>query len=139
MKTQTIIRTTALAFVAMLAVIPVACATGNANGAEQATRPIDLIVNNNLLLDRDITVYAIRWDGKRSLIGSVPPRATRTFSFQPEAYSGRYYLIAQRVRGRDIRSESFSILPDMDGTITWSMIPNLLGFQGPAPDTATVP
>jgi hypothetical protein len=114
-----------------------ACASASTGRSEGPTIPVDLVVRNNLLASTDLTIYAVTWDGHRTLLGSVPPTETRTFTFKPVSFSERYRLLATRIRGRDVRSETFTVGTDMTGKITWTMIPNLISLQGADPDTTS--
>gem|GEM_PF-1185639 len=136
MRIRTSLRKAAgIATFAVAAGAGTACAPSNVNTSEAAPVPVQLVVNNNLLRLTSLTIYTVTWDGVRRLLGSVPPRTTREFSFTPVSYSASYRLLATRMGGRDIRSEVFTIGPDMTGQITWTMIPNLVGFRGTDPDT----
>ncbi len=114
------------------------CASTSGGRTEGPTVPIDLVVQNNLLRPTDLTIYAVTWDGHRTLLGSVPPRTTRTFSFKPVSFAERYRILATRITGRDIRSQVFTVGSDMTGQITWTMIPNIVGFKGTDPDTSGI-
>jgi hypothetical protein len=123
------------------AVIPaialMACASAGSGRSEGPTAPVDVVVKNNLLLPTDITVYAQTVDGSRSLLGSVHPHDSATFSFKPSTFSQQYRLLAIRSGRSTIRSELFSVNSTNTGRITWTMIPNIIGFQGQNPDTST--
>lgn len=116
------------------------CASAGSGRTEGPTVPVEVVVNNNLLLPTDITVYAVTESGHRTLLGSVPPQATRSFTFKPVSFSELYRLMATRALRRDVRSQVFSVVSDMTGRITWTMVPNIIGFEGPPADTsATTP
>jgi hypothetical protein len=132
MKPLTLIRSVALIPAIMLA----ACASAGSGRTEGATVPVDVVVKNNLLLPTDLTIYAVSSDGHRTLLGSVHPQDSATFSFKPVAFSEQYRLLAIRSGRRSIRSEPFSVVSTNTGRITWTMIPNIIGFQGSEPDTA---
>ena len=137
MRPQSSLRTTAaLCVIAVSVLNPAACASATGGRTEGPTNPVDLVVNNNLLRPTDLTIYAVTWDGHRSLLGSVPPREIRTFSFKPVSFTEQYRLLATRITGRDIRSQVFSVGSDMTGQITWTMIPNIVGFKGVDPDSS---
>jgi hypothetical protein len=131
MKPLTLIRYAAL----IPAIALAACASAGSGRTEGATVPVDVVVKNNLLLPTDLTIYAISSDGHRTLLGSVHPQDSATFSFKPVSFSEQYRLLAIRSGRRSIRSEPFSIVSTNTGRITWTMIPNIIGFQGSEPDT----
>lgn len=116
-----------------------ACASAGGGRTEGPTIPIELEVKNNLALPTDLTIYAVTRSGNRTLLGSVPPRATRTFTFKPVSFSEQYRLVAARALGRDVRSEAFSVVSDMIGRIVWTMVPNILGFERTDEDTSGAP
>ncbi len=115
-----------------------ACATpgGRTSGA---TLPIDVQVNNNLRLPADLSVYAVSQGGHRTLLGDVPPATNRTLRFKPVAFSEPYRLLAIQPNGRQIVSQSFIVGSDMTGGIIWTLTPNIVGFEGVDPDSATTP
>lgn len=125
------------AVVAIPAIVLMACASVGSGRSEGPTNPVDVVVKNNLLMPTDITIYAISVDGSRTLLGSVHPLDSATFSFKPSAFSQQYRLLAIRSGRRSIRSEVFSVTSTNTGRITWTMIPNIIGFQGATPDTTT--
>ncbi|MEO7042955.1 MAG: hypothetical protein ABI035_11895 [Gemmatimonadaceae bacterium] len=136
MQTQTSFRTVVgMAAVAVAGALTTACAPANVHGPQGKPVPVQLVVNNNLLRPTDLTIYTVDWDGQRQLLGSVPPRTTRDFSFTPVSYSEQYRFLATRITGRDIRSQVFTIGSEMTGQINWTMLPNLVGFRGTDPDT----
>jgi hypothetical protein len=118
------------------AIAMLACASAGGGRTEGATVPIDIVVKNNLQLPTDLTVYAVSTEGHRTLLGSVHPQDSATFSFKPVSFSQQYRLLAIRSGRRSIRSEVFSVVSTNTGGITWTMVPNIIGFQGAAPDTA---
>jgi len=126
-----------MAAVAIAAAAGTACTPASVNRPEGKPVPVQLTVNNNLLRATDLTIYTVDWAGQRKLLGSVPPRTTRDFTFTPASYSEQYRFLATRITGRDIRSQVFSIGSEMTGQVTWSMIPNLVGFRGTDPDTTS--
>lgn len=125
---------------AAAAVIPamvlLACASAGSGKSEGSTVPVDVVVKNNLLVPTDLTIYAVTVDGSRVLLGSVHPQDSATFSFKPSAFSQQYHLLALRSGRSSIRSEVFSVNSSNTGRITWTMIPNIIGFQGATPDSA---
>ncbi|MEO7218333.1 MAG: hypothetical protein ABI026_09075 [Gemmatimonadaceae bacterium] len=123
------------AVVVIPAIVLMACASAGSGRSEGPTNPVDVVVKNNLLMPTDITIYAISVDGSRTLLGSVHPLDSATFSFKPSAFSQQYRLLAIRSGRRSIRSEVFSVTSTNTGRITWTMIPNIIGFQGATPDT----
>ena len=136
MRIQTSFRTAAgLAAVAVSAMASTSCTRATVNRPEGPPVPVQLVVNNNLLRPTDLTIYTVTFGGQRRLLGSVPPRTTREFSFTPVSYSAQYRLLATRITGRDVTSQVFSIGSEMTGQITWTMLPNLVAFRGTDPDT----
>jgi hypothetical protein len=101
------------------------------------TVPVDVEVRNNLPLPTDITVYAVNEIGNRTLLGGVPPNKTVTLRFKPASFTEPYRLLARRALGRDIRSQSFSVLSDMTGRIIWTLVPNIVGFEDVDTDSTT--
>ena len=138
MQIQTSFRTAVgMAAVAVAVAATTACTPANVQRPEGKPVPVQLVVNNNLLRPTDLTIYTVDWDGQRRLLGSVPPRTIRDFSFTPVSYSEQYRFLATRITGRDIRSQVFTIGSEMTGQITWTMIPNLVAFRGTDPDTTS--
>jgi hypothetical protein len=125
--------------IALAALIPAVTIAGCASvrGRTQGpTVPIDVEVRNNLLLPTDLTVYTVDAIGNRTLLGGVPPGATTVLRFKPVSFSEPYRLLARRALGRDIRSQSFSVLSDMTGRIIWTLVPNIVGFEDIDVDSA---
>jgi hypothetical protein len=125
--------------VALAALIPAVAVAGCASVRGRTTGPtvpIDVEVRNNLLLPTDLTVYAVDRAGSRTLLGGVPPNTTTVLRFKPLSFSEPYRLIARRALGRDIRSQSFSVLSDMTGRIIWTLVPNIVGFEDIEVDSA---
>ena len=136
MRIHTSFRTAVgMAVVAVAVAASTACTPTNMHSPAGKPVPVQLVVNNNLLRPTDLTIYTVDWDGQRRLLGSVPPRTIRDFSFTPISYTEQYRFLATRITGRDIRSQVFTIGSEMTGQITWTMIPNLVGFRGTDPDT----
>jgi hypothetical protein len=111
-----------------------ACASAGGRSSGP-TLPVQLEINNNLSLPTDITVYAITHGGARTLLGDVPPGTTRSFTFKPVSFSERYHLLAIRPLKRPIRSQFFSVGDDMTGTVVWTLVPNIVGFEEIDTDT----
>ena len=120
-------RATALIAAAAIALLA-ACASAGSRSSGP-TPPVQLVIKNNLGLPTDLTVYAVTRGGFRTLIGDVPPAATRSFTFKPVSFSERYQLLAYRPLKRPIRSEHFSVGDDLTGTIVWTLVPNIVGFE----------
>jgi hypothetical protein len=136
MRTLTSLRTAALASAAILsAAILVSCASAGGR-TEGPTVPVDVVVNNNLTIPADLTVYAVTRGGNRTLLGGVLPQKTATFTFKPVSFSEPYRLLATRARGRDIRSQMFTVISDMTGKIIWTLVPNIVGFEDVETDSA---
>ncbi|MDQ2889073.1 MAG: hypothetical protein M3R65_00785 [Gemmatimonadota bacterium] len=119
----------------LCATVPLAgCATPAGRSGGPAV-PIDVQVNNNLRLPADLSVYAVSQGGNRMLLGDVPPASNTTLRFKPVAFSEPYRLLAIRPNGREIRSQSFIVGSDMTGGIVWTLVPNIVGFEGVDPDS----
>ncbi len=114
---------------AALAVVGVAGCASLPGRTEGPTVPITVEVRNNLALPTDLTVYAVTRSGARTLLGSVPPASTKSFTFKPVSFSEPYRLLATRALRRAIASQVFTVGSDMTGRIVWTMSPNIVGFE----------
>jgi hypothetical protein len=121
-----------------IAMLLTGCASAGGR-TEGPTLPIDLQVNNNLPIPTDLSVYVVRRGGIRTLVGNVPPGATRTLKFKPVSFSEPYRLMAIRPNGRMIRSQTFTVGSDMTGAISWTLVPNIVGFENFESDTLVAP
>lgn len=134
------LRATAYVFTAAVALAaPYGCASAGHHGDDDSMHPVNVEINNNLTVPTVITVFVDQGGNSRSMLGTVPGAATRTFQFTPISYSQPYRLIAQRQLAREIRSQPFTIGSDMTGTVEWSLVPNIVGFYDVAPDTTAAP
>ena len=133
---------TAASIAAMLGLAGCASLRGRTEGP---TVPVAVDVQNNLALPTDLTVYAVTRSGARTLLGSVPPASTKTFTFKPVSFSEPYRFLATRPLRRAIASQVFTVGSDMTGRIIWTLSPNIVGFEEvdtdstAAPDTAKTP
>ncbi len=107
----------------------VGCASGGMGRSSGPPNAVQLEIKNNLTLPSDLTVWAVGQGGTRMMLGDVPPATTQTFTFKPASYSERYYLLATRQLKRPIRSQRFSVGDDQTGTIVWTLVPNIVGFE----------
>jgi hypothetical protein len=127
------------------AVIGVAACATLRGRTEGPTVPVAIEVQNNLSIPTDLTVYAVTRSGARTLLGGVPPAATKTFTFKPVSFSEPYRLLATRSLRRAIESQVFIVGSDMTGRIIWILSPNIVGFEDvdtdstAAPDTTRTP
>lgn len=113
------------------------CASARGGRSSGPPNPVQLEVRNNLALPSDLSVYAVAQGHSRTILGDVPPATTRTFTFKPVSYSERYYLLAIRQLKRPIRSQWFSVGDDMTGSIVWTLVPNIVGFEEIDTDSTT--
>lgn len=113
----------------LVAIFCVAGCAATRGRTEGPTVPISLEVQNNLPLPADLTIYAVSRSGTRTLLGDVPPAATRSFTFKPLSFSEPYRLQANRPLRRPIRSQVFTVGSDMTGKIIWTLSPNIVGFE----------
>ena len=125
--------------IALAAVVAVAGCASLRGRTEGPTVPVIVQVQNNLPLPTDLTIYTVTRSGARTLLGSVPPAATRSFTFKPVSFSEPYRLLATRPLRRAIMSEVFTVGSDMTGRIIWTMSPNIIGFEDVDTDSAASP
>jgi len=107
-----------------LAVLPVAltfaCATGHrrARGADW----VIVRVQNDLIPASPVVIHMIG-DGRRLLLGDVPPASDRSLTFRETRFRGMYSLEA-RARSSTVRSQSVALRPG--DTIIWQLRANLV-------------
>jgi hypothetical protein len=106
---------------------------------EGPTVPVAVEVENNLAIPTDLTVYAVTRSGARTLLGGVPPAATKSFTFKPVSFSEPYRLLATRPLHRTIASQVFTVGSDMTGRIIWTLSPNIVGFEEVDTDSTAAP
>jgi len=110
-----------------LAVLPVAlalaCATGHrrARGADWIT----VQVQNDLIPASPVVVHMIG-DGRRVLLGGVPPAAERTLVFHETTFRGMYSLEAG-ARASTVKSQAVALRPG--DTIVWQLRSNLVQIR----------
>jgi hypothetical protein len=111
------------------------CASTGRN--ESTPGPVKIEVNNNLRTPIDVTVF-IASAGTRQILGLVGPSATKTFVFTPRSYNETYRLVGEIPLSRPIRSQPFIVGSEMTGIITWTLVPNIVGFWEAEEDTTLV-
>jgi hypothetical protein len=120
-------RRAAVLTLAATLVVGYACASG---GKGAPLPPVNIEVQNNLVVPTDVTVWLVSGGGIRQQVGFVPGAQTKTFTITPSSGSQRYRLVAERQLARPIRSPSFTLVPEQTGTVTWALIPNIVTFRG---------
>lgn len=96
--------------------------------------PVQVEIHNDITRPIPFMVYAVKHNGIRTQLGSVPPGTERTFMFTPSTFSESYRLVAVGPSGRQFRSQVFTVGSEMTGHIIWMMSANIVGFQTIEPD-----
>jgi hypothetical protein len=110
-----------------LTVLPVAlalaCATGprSARGADWIT----VQVQNDLIPASPVVVHMIG-DGRRVLLGDVPPAVERTLVFHETTFRGMYSLEAT-ARASTVQSQAVALRPG--DTVVWQLRSNLVQIR----------
>lgn len=125
---------------ALVAALAIAgCATMRAR-TDVAPHPVTITVINNLLVPRDLTLYAVTTGGAIRIIGNVPPTDSTTLQMTPRSFSEPYRLLAQGVpSGIRIWSDEFTVRDANTGEIRWMLRPNILQFFDVPEDSTATP
>ena len=113
-----------------------ACASLGRND-EPPPKPIQIEVKNNLTYPSELTVYIVS-SGIRQMLGFMGPSETKTFTFTPISYAQTYRLVGQLPLSRYIRSQPFTVGSEMTGMISWTLVPNIVGFWELQADTVII-
>lgn len=123
-------------FAAITFISVISCASLSRNSGPPPG-PVEIEVKNNLTIPSEITVYIVS-AGNRQILGIIGSNDTKTFSFKPISYTETYRLIAQIPLENSIRSQPFNVGSEMTGVITWTLVPNIIGFWDVETDTVRV-
>lgn len=105
-----------------------ACASGGRerdSGAE-----VVILVENNLVPGRTVTLLAAPEGRPRTVLGSVAPGETGTFSLRTRLIPHRYRLIAELSNSARLVSRLIQIVSD-GATIRWNLELNMVTSQPP--------
>jgi hypothetical protein len=105
-------------------VVAAALAWGCATGRHAPPDPdwVRVEVHNDLVPAASVVVH-LRGDGRRVLLGDVPPAQSRLLEFRETRFRGSYTLEAA-VRGATLTSQSITLQPG--DRLIWQLRSNLL-------------
>lgn len=105
-----------------------ACAAGSRPAPAKNLTPAPVIVSvrNDLVPRTSITVRIVSASGTRTILGIVPPGATRELRFDEPFLESTYRLIADTVEGSEVSSRAFELFPQ--ATVHWRLSNNTLDF-----------
>lgn len=94
--------------------------------SEQGTEAITVRVRNNLVPGSAVIVRMFSQSGSRTVLGTVPPGATRNLRFEESLIESFYRLTAEADDGRNRVSRTFTVSPNM--LVEWNLRVNNLDF-----------
>lgn len=115
-------RTKYLAPVAWL-LLTAACAAGVRAGEFSGEEAL-VVVENNLLPQRSVTVRAHSSTGARKLLGVISPGQTKTLRYREQAFNGSYFFVAEVDGGGTITSTGRTL--DAGTRLVWALRNNSL-------------
>lgn len=104
-----------------------ACAAGVGAG-ETSGEEAFLVVENNLLPQRPVTIRAVASTGASKLLGVISPGSTRTLRYREQTFRGSYFFVAEIDGEGTIVSTSRTL--DAGTRLAWSLRNNTLRDGG---------
>lgn len=104
------------------------CATGGVEGDTGEAGVIRVVVVNDLSPPTALTVRVTSTtSAHRNILGSVSPRSTRTFSFEPRSMQGSFRLVAETATGQEVSSRAFQV--STGDEVEWSVRRNAVDLR----------